>query len=134
MRINIRSERTYSISIEGITHDEATALRDLMKNSQFASGEEPMTECLIRQAIFNALTDALNAPQFAAPFPQASAGIPKYIDLEEGDLIHAGDECDSSPDNWRGEVQWVPVRDSSIGVCVPDPRHPTHTRYRRPIN
>lgn len=55
-----------------------------------------------------------------------------YRQLEAGEIIQEGDECDVCNDGWRDAPKWVPAR--AIGETAPDPAYPSHRQYRRKIN
>jgi hypothetical protein len=55
----------------------------------------------------------------------------KYRQLEEGEIIQAGDQVDACADGWRDEPDWQPA--TCLGQPAPDPHYPSHRRYRRQI-
>ena len=54
----------------------------------------------------------------------------RYRMLEKGEIIQEGDEVDACRDGWRDEPEWEPAL-HCIGQEAPDPRFPSHRRYRR---
>ena len=55
-----------------------------------------------------------------------------YYYLESGDLIKEGDEIDACNDGWRDKAKWK-VATNCIGQKAPNPRYPSHRKYRRKI-
>jgi hypothetical protein len=56
----------------------------------------------------------------------------KYQILEKGEIIQAGDEVDRCVDPWRDDAKWEPA--GNVGENAPDPKYPSHSIYRRPID
>lgn len=57
---------------------------------------------------------------------------PRYRQLEAGETIQEGDEVDNGNDGWRDEPKWESAG-RTVGSPAPDPRYPSHRRYRRKI-
>ena len=55
----------------------------------------------------------------------------EYRRLEEGEIIRHGDEFDSCSNPMKDAARWVPA--TCIGEAAPDPSHPAHRQYRRPL-
>ena len=55
-----------------------------------------------------------------------------YYYLKAGEIIQQGDEVDACVDGWRDDPKWIPAV-GRIGQSAPDPRFPSHSRYRRRI-
>lgn len=56
-----------------------------------------------------------------------------YRRLKKGEVIQDGDEIDCCADQWRDDAVWEPVNPANIGDAAPDPQHPAHRQYRRPV-
>ncbi len=55
----------------------------------------------------------------------------KYYYLKTGDIIKEGDEVDMCIDGWRDPPNWRPAQ--CIGKSAPNPKFPSHRKYRRKI-
>lgn len=60
----------------------------------------------------------------------------EYRRLKAGEIIQLGDEYDGCSDPWKDKPKWLPVTEKSprLGEPAPDPKYPSHTIFRRPIN
>ena len=56
----------------------------------------------------------------------------EYYYLKKGDVIQEGDEYDGCNDGWRDEPDWVETA-CCVGEIAPDPKYPSHRKYRRKI-
>ncbi len=56
---------------------------------------------------------------------------PKYYYLKEGEVIQDGDEVEVS-NSIHDKPKWQKTR--CVGQKAPDPRFPSHRKYRRLIN
>lgn len=55
----------------------------------------------------------------------------KWRVLNLGEVVREGDQSDAAADGYNDEPDWRPVRDGAIGCIAPDPRYPSHRRFRR---
>jgi hypothetical protein len=53
----------------------------------------------------------------------------KYRYLEKDEIICEGDEVDVCNDGWRDNPEWK--KTTCVGQKAPDPKYPSHRRYRR---
>jgi hypothetical protein len=118
--------------------DEQHKVTDIVALSKYQKAlelERKLSAQFGRQYVYRTELRVDQMPEFFGLNPiinDETSDWTQYRQLEEGEIVQPGDQVDICRDGWRDEPRWIPT--DHVGQPAPDPRYPSHRRYRRLIS